>query len=216
MAASLPDGATLALATGYGPVKTISGITNANPGVATSAAHGFVNGDLVETKSGWNRLNERVIRVAASTAGNFNLEGMDTTSTQFYPSGSSQGGARLITAWTQITQILGFTTSGGEQQFTNFSFLEEDFERQLPTITSAQSLQIDIADDPTLLGYIALKNAAAARNNVALRLTLPNGSAIFYNGIVSLNETPTVTKGNVMQVSASMSLASRPTRYAVL
>lgn len=184
--------------------------------MAASAAHGFTNGDLLDFKSGWNRLNERVIRVAASTAGNFNLEGMDTTSAQFYPSGSSQGSARLITGWTQITQILGFTTSGGEQQFANFSFLEEDYERQLPTITSAQSLQIDIADDPTLLGYIALKNAAAARNNVALRLTLPNGSAIFYNGVVSLNETPTVTKGNVMQVSASMSLASRPTRYAVL
>lgn len=213
MAARLPDGSTVSIATTYGAAKTITSISNANPAVATAAAHGFANGDLVVISSGWQRLNDRVIRVASSAGGTFNLEGQDTTSTQYYPTGSSAGSATPISTWTQISQILEFTTSGGDQQFANFSFLEEDFERQLPTITSAQSITIGIADDPSLPGYIALKAASMTRANRAIRLTLPDGSTIFYNGIVSLNETPTLSKGQVMQVNATFSLQSRPTRY---
>ena len=213
IAARLPDGSTVSLATTYGVPKVISSISNANPAVASSAAHGLANGDLVVLSSGWQRLNDRVIRVSGSASGAFNIEGQDTTSVQYYPAGSSAGSATPISAWTQISQILEFTTSGGDQQFANFSFLDEDFERQLPTITSAQSITIGIADDPSLPGYIALKAASMTRANRALRLTLPDGSTIFYNGIVSLNETPTLSKGQVMQVRATFSLQSRPTRY---
>jgi len=213
MAARLPDGATVSIATAYGSAKTISAITNANPGVASSTAHGFTDGDLLEVLSGWQRLNERIIRVDGATTDAFQLEGQDTTSTQRFPTGSSAGTAREITTWTQISQILGFETTGGDQQFANFSYMEEDFERQLPTITSAQSVNITIADDPTLAGYIALKAASDARALRALKLTLPDGSLILYNGVVALNETPTLTKGQVMAVRATFSLQSRPVRY---
>ena len=49
MAVSLPNGVLLSLATTYGSTMTISGITNANPGVCTtSVAHSLTNGDIVE------------------------------------------------------------------------------------------------------------------------------------------------------------------------
>lgn len=214
MAARLPDGATVSLATTYGSAKSITAITNANPGVASSAAHGLTNGDLVSMVSGWSKLNNRVVRVASSAAGTFALDGIDTSSTTMYPAGSGTGTATPITAFTQISQIMGFTTSGGEQQFTNYSFLEQDFESQIPTVTSAQSIQIEIADDPTLAGYQALKAASDARAVRALKLQLPDNSFILYQGYVSFNETPTVSKGNVMTVTATLSLQSRPVRYA--
>lgn len=214
MAARLPDGSTIALATTYGSDITVSAITNANPGVATATAHGLSDGDLVVFESGWGRLNGKVIRVDSPSTNAFNLEGLDTSSTTLYPASSGAGTVNEITAWTQITQILEFTTSGGDQQFTNFSFLEEDYERQLPTITSAQSLTLGLADDPSLAGYIALKAASDARATRALKLTLPDGSIILYNGVVSFNETPSLNKGQVMQVRATFSLQGRPTRYA--
>lgn len=213
MSARLPDGAAVAIATAYGAAKTITAISNANPAVASSVAHGFTNGDLIAIDSGWPRVNERIVRVTSAVADSFGLEGIDSTDVTRYPAGSGAGQAREITTWTPITQILEFTTSGGDQQFTNFSYLEEDFERQLPTITSAQSITIGIADDPTQPGYIALKLASDVRAMRALRLTLPDGSILLYNGIVSLNETPTLTKGQVMQVRATFSLQSKPTRY---
>lgn len=213
MAASLPDGATVALATTYGSAKTVTAITNANPGVITSAAHGLLNGAFYELTSGWQKISGRVFKAANVATNALDVTGIDTTDTNRYPAGTGTGSLREITAWTQIPQILEFTTSGGDQQFANFSFLEEDFERQLPTVTSAQSIQIGIADDPTLAGFIALKAAGEARAIRAVKVTLPNGAVLLYNGYVSFNETPTLTKGSVMQVRATISLQGRPTRY---
>ena len=214
MAAKLPDGAIVSISTTYGAVKAVSGISNANPGVVSSAAHGFSNGDLVTMTSGWSNLNNRIVRVATSASGTFTLDGQDTTSTALHPAGSGVGTATAITAFQQVSQIMGFATSGGDQQFATFSFLEQNFETQIPTIFSAQSITIDIADDPSLPGYIAMKLASDARAIRALKISMPDGSFIMYQGYVSLNETPTVSKGQVMQVKATFSLQSRPTRYA--
>ena len=214
MAVSLPNGVTFALATAYGAVKAISAITNANPGVASAAAHGFSDGDFVEITSGWSRLNNRVVRVDAPTTDAFNAEGINTTSTLNYPSGTGGGSAREITQWTQISQIMELSTSGGEMQFTTYSFLEQDFESQLPTQFSAMTITMGIADDPALAGYQALKSLADTRELVALKATMPNGSVILYNGYVSFNETPTMTKNSVMVVNATFSLQGRPVRYA--
>ncbi|MBP6650827.1 MAG: phage tail protein [Xylophilus sp.] len=214
MAVSLPNGVTFALATAYGAVKAISAITNVNPGVASAAAHGFSDGDFVEITSGWSRLNNRVVRVDAPTTDAFNVEGINTTSTLNYPSGTGGGSAREITQWTQISQIMELSTSGGEMQFTTYSFLEQDFESQLPTQSSAMTITMGIADDPALAGYQALKSLADTRELVALKATMPNGSVILYNGYVSFNETPTMTKNSVMVVNATFSLQGRPVRYA--
>ncbi|AZS80668.1 phage tail protein [Achromobacter spanius] len=214
MSVSLPNGVIIALATAYGASKNITALTNANPAVATSAAHGIANGALVEVKSGWQKINERIVRVADAAAGAFSLDGMNTSSLVQFPAGTGAGSVREITAFTQITQILETSTSGGEMQFATYSFLENDFEAQIPTQASAQSLDLTIADDPTLAGYKALQAAAETREVRALRITFPNGSMILYNGYVSFNETPTMTKGEVMGVRATFSLLSRPVRYA--
>lgn len=215
MAARLPDGAIVSLATTYsGSAKVISALSNANPGVATSDAHGFTDGDIVTVVSGWSNLNNRVVRVASAATAHFALEGINTTSTTLYPAGSGTGTAEEITGWTQIAQIMNFTTSGGEQQFTTYSFLEQSYEAQIPTYYSAMSMQIDIADDPALAGYIALKAAADTRAIRALKIAMADGSVIYYQGYVGFNETPTVTKGQVMTVRATFSLQSRPVRYA--
>jgi hypothetical protein len=214
MAARLPDGSIISLATTYGTAKPVTAITNANPGVATSTSHGLTNGALVSVTSGWSKLNNRVIRVAGSTTNNFNLDGIDTTSTTMFPTGSGVGSVSEITGFTQITQIMDFQTSGGDQQFTNYSFLEQDFESQIPTTTSAMSITISIADDPSLPGYQALQAASDARAVRAIKLQLPDGSFIMYQGYVSFNSTPTLSKGQVMQVKATVSLQGKPVRYA--
>lgn len=214
MAAQLPDGATVLIATTYGSAKPVSAVTNASPAVATSTAHGLSNGALVLVASGWSRLNARVLRLASVATNAASFDGFDSSSTSVFTPGGGIGTMTEITALTQITQIMGFETTGGDQQFVNYSFLEQDFETQLPTITSAQSIKISIADDPSLAGYIALKAAGEARATRALKLLLKDGSFVLYNGVVSFNETPTVTKGAIMTVSATFSLTGRPVRYA--
>ena len=213
-AVSLPNGSIVAIANAYGAAKTVTALSNANPGVATSAAHGLTDGKFIEVTSGWSRLNNKIVRVDAADTGTFALEGIDTTSTQRYPAGSGIGSVREITGFTQLAQIVGSTSEGGEQQFTTFQFLEADAEVRIPTNKSAAGITFTVADDPTLAGYILAQAANDDRLPRAIRVTLPNGSILLYNAYVSLSPIPSLTVNEIMTVEVTLSLLAEPVRYA--
>ncbi|MDZ4190397.1 MAG: phage tail protein [Pseudomonas sp.] len=214
MSVSLPNGAVVAIASAYSAAETISAISNAAEASCSSTAHGFTTGDILEINSGWSRLNGRIVRVKSATTDAFVLEGIDTTSTNLYPTGGGAGTARKINTWQQITQVLEFTTSGGEQQFVTYSFLEEDVEHQIPTVKSASSFALTIGDDASLPWYGILSAANDDRVPRAVSVLLPAGSSIYYNGYVTLNKTPTMTKNEIMGLQSTVSLTSEPVRYA--
>lgn len=213
MAVSLPNGIVLAIASAYTANATVTAASNASEAVLT-VTNTFTTGDYVEFTSGWANANNRVFRAKAVSGTSVTLEGFDTTSTVNFPAGTGTGTLRKISTWTQISQIIGCTSSGGDPQYQTYSFLEQNFDSQIPTTTSAQSLALEIADDPSLAGYQAIKTAALARSNYALRATLPQGGFILYNGIFAFDETPSMTKGNLMSVKSGCALQGRPVRYA--
>lgn len=214
MSVSLPNGAVVAVASSYQAAKTITAISNAAEASCSSTAHGFVAGDLLEMTSGWSRLNSRIVRVKSATADAYVLERINTSSLNLYPVGGGGGQARKILTWQQITQILDFNTSGGEQQFTTYSFLEEDVEHQVPTVKSASSIAMVIGDDSSLPWYDILSDANDDRIPRAIRIVLPSQSSILYNGYVTLNKTPTMTKNEIMGLQSTVSLTSEPMRYS--
>ena len=213
MAVSLPNGAIFALATAYASNLTVTAASNANPCVLT-VTNTLAIGDFVEFTSGWSRANGRIFRISAASGASVTLEGFDTSSTTLFPASSGTGTIRKVNTWTQITQVLECTSSGGEPQYTTYSFLEQDFDSQIPTTTSAQSIAMTIADDPSLAGYSALRAAALTRAVTGLRATMPQGGVILYNGIVAFDETPSMTKGQLMGCRAGFALQNRPVRYA--
>lgn len=214
MAVSLPNGSTVSIASGYGPTKNITAITNADPGVATSAAHGFTDGDYIDIVSGWARLTDRIVRVDDATSGTFALEGIDTSSTTLYPAGGGTGTAREITGWTQLAQILDSTSEGGEQQFWTGQFLEGDREIRIPTTKSAAGITFQIADDPSLPGYQLAKVANDDREPRAVLVTLSNGQKLLYKAYISLGLIPSLTVNQAMTVQVTLSLMGDPVRYA--
>lgn len=214
MAVSLPNGSLVAIASGYGSPKTITAITNANPGVASSTAHGFTDGDLVEVTSGWSRLTEKVVRVDNATADAFSLEGIDTSLESIYPAGGGAGSAREVTGFTQLAQITNSTSSGGEQQFLDYQFLEADAAKRIPTFKNPAQVTFTVADDPSLPGYQLAKAANDDRLPRAVRITLANGSILLYNCYISLSTIPSLTVNELMTVEVTLSLLSEPVRYA--
>ncbi len=193
----------------------MTGATNANPSVlTTSASHGISNGAFFEFNSGWSRADGRVFRASAASASVISPEGLDTTLTSNFPTGSGTGSIREISGWTNIQQVLNSASSGGEQQFLEYQFLESDASRRIPTFRSAAGLTLTLADDPTLAGYIALATASDDRLQRAFRVTLANGSIILYNAFVSLNRTPTLTVNELMAVEVTLSFLNEPVRYA--
>ena len=214
MSVRLPNGTTFAIASGYGAPITVTALSNASEAVAT-ATNTLATGDYVEITSGWSRLNGKVARVKTATASNFTLEGIDTTSTTNYPTGTGIGSVRKISGWTQVQQVLTTSTSGGDQQFATYQFIEADQETRIPTTKSAAGLDLSIADDPALPGYAALSDANDDRNQRALRCSLSNGSIILYNAYCSLNKTPSMTANQVMACQATLSFINAdPVRYA--
>lgn len=215
MSVSVPNGALVAIASGYGSALTVSAITNANPGVVTSTAHGLIDGDIVEVTSGWSRLTNKAVRVSGSAANAFNLEGVDTTLTSIYPAAGGAGTVREVTGFTQLSQILSSSSNGGEQQFLTYQFLESDAEKRLPTVKSAAGITFSVADDPTQPGYILASAANDDRLPRVVKITLPSGSVILYNAYISLNKTPTMTVNEVMACEVTLSLLAEVVRYTV-
>lgn len=214
MAATLPNGAFFSVAKGYTEEVTITTISNEKPAVATATGHSLSVGDVVFIKSGWSGLNDRIFEVAAVDGDTFTLGNTDTTNKSKYPENGGAGSVKSIDGWQQIQQVMNPTTSGGEQQFVEYQFLEEDDQRQIPTNRSAQSISIPIADDETLPHWEVLEAADQNREIQPIKLTMRNGSKIYYAGYISVSDTPTLEANAVMQRTVTVALSGRPTRYS--
>ncbi|HEZ1442678.1 TPA: phage tail protein [Neisseria meningitidis] len=213
MAVKLPNGATVHIATALVAEKKATVATNAAECVLTVAGHGFANGDLVLFKSGWGKLNERVFQIGDVKADTFKLTGIDTSNADEFPAGSGIGAVQKITDWVQVSQIVEFSTSGGEQQYVDFGFLEDDFDQQIPSTKSAMSMSIKIADDTSLSGYKAAAKCSDKGGKWPLKVVLKGGGLICYNGYPSMNKTPELVRNQVMAVTLSYAISGEVNRY---
>jgi hypothetical protein len=210
---TLPNGAIISLAATYAASAPITGISNA-AGAVVTAANTLAAGDYVEITSGWSRLSGKVVRVLSATGTTFVLEGYDTTLTNIYPAGAGVGAFRKILTWTQLSQILSSSSSGGEQQFLEYQLLEGDSQKRIPTVKSAAGLTFSVGDDPTLPGYQLASAANDDRLPRGVRIDLPSLAKILYNAYVSLNKTPSLTVNEIMACEVTLSLLAEPVRYA--
>lgn len=217
MAFRLPNGSTFDFAETYSDEATIVSISNASPAVVTtSAAHGFTKGQIVHITSGWVKLTGRAFKVGEvvdTGTFTFELENVDTTSEQRYPEGSSAGTAKVVTKWVNIPQITEVASSGGEQQFYQFGFLEEDEDRQIPTTKSPSTLTLTVADDPDLPYVTVVETADELKAERIQRLNLVNGDIVLYNSIASISNTPSLTRNQLMVRTITLAQQGRVTRY---
>lgn len=214
MSVYLPNGSTIALGTTVASPVTVSGVSNANPGLATATAHGFVDNDIVIVSSGWSRASDRVFKVDQQAADTFLLLGLNTTNTDLFPASTGGGTASKVTAWTQVAQVLDSQSQGGEQQFTEYQFLEGDSQVRIPTFKSAYGMNVELADDQTLAGHVAALAANDDRQPRAVRIVLPGGKTIFFYAYVSISKVPTLSVNQVATVSMTLSMLNEPTRYS--
>ena len=214
MAFRLPNGSTVDFAATYGADVTITAISNANPAVVSAAGHAFEEGDIVVITSGWVRLTGRAFRVGTATAGTtFTLEDLDTTDTSRYPVGTSAGSVKDVATWVGIPQITSATSSGGEQGFYTFGFLQESVDRQLPTTKSPSVLTLVVADDPDQPYVPVIERADETQAETVQRLNLVDGSIILYVSVASITRTPSLTRNEIMTRTISMAQQGDISRY---
>jgi len=212
MSISLPNGAQIAIATSYAAAAPITSISNSTSAEVT-ADNTLTEGDMIEVTCGWPLLTEKVVRAKSVTPATFILDGIDTGRETKYPIGSSAGTFRKINGWTSLSQILSSSSSGGEQQFLEYQFLESDTQKRIPTFKNAAGLTFTVADDATQAGYLLAAEANEDRRPRAVRITLPNGGVLLYNAYISMNKTPKLSVNEIMSVDITLSLLTEPVRY---
>lgn len=215
MAITLTTGTVVAIASTYGASVNMTAITNATEAVATLAAgHSVVVGDYLEVTSGWGRLDKRIVRAKTVATNDITFEGINTSSTTTYPTGTGTGSIRRITAWTNMSQVQGSSTSGGDLQFTDITAIDDVVQKQAPTIRSAVNVTLTVFDDPSLSWYTAVAAADDARIPYGLRFSFPNGSKLVANAYWNLQRTPSFATNDSLKSQVGLTFAADPVRYA--
>lgn len=216
MASRFINGARYAIATAVAAPVAISGISNANPGVAATATPP-ADGSIVILKTGWPDINEVVSRTAGQVpATSFQVESYDTTNVVRFPPAEGAGTYEIASSFLSLSQVRDVTTEGGDQNYFEFQYLEDagGRQRRVPTFKSAMGMNIVMDFDPDLSWFDALVEADYEKNPVVLRETLPNGDTYYYYGYIGFNKVPSKTMNENMTVTATFSLQSDPIRYA--
>jgi hypothetical protein len=213
MAFYFPEGSAMQFSQTIASAKTITAITNANPAVATSVAHGYITGDEILLTSGWEDATDTVWRITVLTADTFSIQGLDATNTSFYPAGTGGGTAQKVTGWTAIPQILTISGSGGDARFTDVNLLARRNGIRVPTGFNATSVTISMAHDPALSGYQTMLGISRNLSKVAFKQVISGGAVTYGYGYMSVSEMPQMNNNQVNQVQAALTILGRSISY---
>jgi hypothetical protein len=212
---ALSNGTTIDIEATSGDSFAITAITNAAPPVVAAADAAAAVGDVaVFDTLGWTGLNGRAFRATAVSGTGFTLGGQDTTNTGRYPTGGGVGEGHLVDTWTQISQVTEVGSTGGEQQFLTFGFLEEDDDRQLPTTKSPASVTLTVANDRSLPFVAVVEAADQDRKPRAIRFTQASGESMVFSAYVSISPIPAFARNELVTRVVTLSFNGRPAFYA--
>lgn len=215
MAYYFPEGSKFYFSKTFDAAKAVSAITNANPAVATSTAHGYVDGDEILLTSGWEDATDTVFRVDQQTADTFQLLGLNSVNLNFFPAGSGGGTARKISTWVEMPQVLGISTSGGDARFTTISPLPKRNDINVPTGFNAMSISVTLGHDPGNANYQQMLDISRTLEKVAFKMVLSGGAVGYGYGYMSVSEAPQLNRNQANQVNAAITLLGRFMSYAV-
>lgn len=209
-----PNGAKFSFATTMGAAVAISGISNANPAIA-SAVVLPADGDIVILDSNWTDLAEQATIVANSGAGTFDLSKIDTTDEGVFEPGEGAGTYRIVDDFITISQVREVNMSGGDINTFSWGYVDDSSLRQRsrPTDSNPLVLQFTLDWDPDKAWATELEKASKKRMLTVLRERLPTGDVLLYSGYIGYQKTPSHTRNENMTVTATMTINSDPIRF---
>jgi hypothetical protein len=168
-----------------GAAKTVTAVTKANPGVASSTAHaqadatvGYMNG-----VTGMVQLDGQAIRVNSPAADTFQLEGIDTTNYATFTAGTFVP----VTVWATLSRAASYSLGGGDadkkDNTTLLDIIKQEVNGLLAAQTATFSLKLETLDDEAL-GLV--RAAALNQSYLVFRITLADGAQRVFRGQPSL------------------------------
>lgn len=165
--------------------KTITAISLANPGVATSTAHALADGTVgfLDAVAGMVNLDGQAIRIDAPAANTFELQGVDTTT---YPAFTA-GTFVPVTVWSTLSRSSSYNIGGGAAEKIKTTVLLDEIEQQANGLLAAQTVSFNINHetvDEEALQLIA--TAAINQAYLVFRITFKDGAQRIFRGQPSM------------------------------
>ena len=208
------SGLAMAMQSALGTAKTLTAISQADPGVFTGT-HDFVAGDYVLLLvEGMKEVNNRVFQVlSVSTTVSFQLEAidgsgaLDTTDFTAFTSGTAQE----ITFGTAISGVSDFTPSGGDPKMVDATTVHDVVEVQKVVGATARNYALTFQWDPANAGQVAMLDAFTTDTAKAFRITYPNGRWVAFYGSVGFSGMVGGASQGITTTPATVALLGAPT-----
>lgn len=191
--------------------KTITAITKASPGVATSTAHGLSNGDVVVLAvQGMAELDGLAVRVASVSTDTFALEGVDTTGYGTFTSGT----ASEVATWNTFASLQSISLPNQEANKLDITTIHDNQAQETLGIAGAVSGTMSGLFAPTETAVINLRNATRLTQPRAFRITFENGIRAIFNADVSAGQGFDLQQNSVATASYSLTIKRFISFYA--
>jgi hypothetical protein len=202
----------VAMQSAIAAAKTITAITEASPGVASSTAHGYSNGDYVYLSiQGMYQLDGKVVRVSSVVTDAFTLEGIDTTDYETFVSGY----AYKLTFGTTLSSMATISASGGDFDFIDTSTIHANVKTQIPGSANPLTYSFDNLWDMADTAQLAMKAASDAQAIRAFKFTFGSGGPIMaFAGYVGYAGAPTGQAQDKVTSPAVITCFGTPTYYS--
>lgn len=214
MAYFFPEGSSQQFSQTFASAKTITALTNANPAVATSTAHGYATNDEILLTSGWEDATDSVYKVTVIDVDSFSIQGLDTSDTSFFPAGTGTGSAQKLSAWTAIPQVLTISSSGGDARFTDVAPLSRRNALKIPTGFNATSVTLSLAHDASNANYQTMLGISRTLTKVAFKQVISGGATTYGYGYMNVSEMPKLNNNQVNTVDAAITVLGRSVSYS--
>lgn len=179
-------GIQVQVAATMGTAKTVTAVTLANPGVATSTAHGLTN-DTVGVWSavtGMLQLEGQATRVKNTAANAFDLQGLNTTNYSAFTAGTFTP----VATWATLAECDQYDIGGGSADKLDTTCLIDIVKQEENGFLATQSITLNLKATDTPSAALALIEAAAqAGNRLVFRVILQGGAVRVFNAEPSLS-----------------------------
>lgn len=213
MAFYFPEGSSQQFSQTFAAATTITAISNANPPVVNSAAHGYSTGDEILVSSGWEDATDTVYKINVLTSGTYELLGLDTSNASFFPAGNGGGTGQKVSAWVAIPQVLTISASGGDARFTDVQLLSKRNGIKIPTGFNATSITLSLAHDANQANYKTMLGISRNLSKVAIKQVISGGAVTYGYGYMSVSEIPKLNVNSVNSVDAAITILGRSMSY---
>lgn len=179
-------GITVAIAATYSAAKTISAITQANPGAATSTSHGLADATVgyLSGISGMVQLEDQAIRVDNPTTNSFEMQGLNTTNMTAF---SGTCSFTPVATWATLGEATSYSIGGGSSEKLDVTTLLDTVRQEELGLLPVQNVTMNvIAQDTPSTAMALLETAVQGQTKVTVRITFANGAVRIFRAEPSL------------------------------